>query len=73
MHMKRKKLTYNKAIHLGMSILDLSKILMYNFHYDYIKPKYRDEAKLLFTDIDCHMYKIKTEDFYADIAGDIEK
>ena len=70
-HMKRTKLYYNKPIYLGMCILDLSKTLMYNFHYNYIKSKYGDRSKLLFTDTDSLAYEIKTDDFYADIAPDI--
>ncbi|XP_065642822.1 uncharacterized protein LOC136074432 [Hydra vulgaris] len=71
-HMKRTKLMYNKPIYLGMSILELSKTLMYEFHYDYIKNKYADRAKLLFTDTDSLTYEIKTEDFYSNISKDIE-
>jgi len=72
-HMKRTKLKYNKPIYLGMCILDLSKTLMYQFHYNVIKKKYRDKAKLLFTDTDSLAYEIQTDDFYNDIANDIEK
>src|SRR6218665_2466903 len=71
-HMKRTKLVYNKPIYLGMCILDLSKTLMYDFHYNYIKPKYDDRAKLVLTDTDSLIYVIETDDFYADIAGDVE-
>ena len=70
--MKRTSLTFNKPVYLGMCILDLSKTIMYEFHYKYIKPKYGDKAKLLFTDTDSLMYEIKTEDFYKDIRGDVK-
>ena len=72
-HMKKTKVYYNKPIYLGMSILDLSKTLMYDFHYNYIKKKYRDKACLLFTDTDSLMYEIQTEDFYRDIGPDVER
>ena len=71
-HMKKTSLTMNKPIYLGMCILDLSKTIMYEFHYNYIKPKYGDKAKLLFTDTDSLMYEIQTEDFYKDISGDVK-
>ena len=70
-HMKKTSLTMNKPVYLGMSILDLSKTLMYDFHYNYIKPKYGNKAKLLFTDTDSFLYEIQTEDFYKDISGDV--
>ena len=71
-HMKKTSLTMIKPVYLGMCILDLSKTIMYDFHYNYIKPKYGDKAKLLFTDTDSLMYEIETEDFYKDISGDVK-
>ena len=63
----------NKPFYLGMSILDISKTLMYEFWYDYIKPKYKDKTKLCYTDTDSFVIHIKTGDFYEDIAGDVKK
>ena len=71
-HMKKTSLTMNKPVYLGMTILDLSKTVMYDFHYKYIKPKYGSKAKLLFTDTDSFLYEIQTEDFYKDISGDVK-
>ena len=71
-HMKKTKLYFNKPVYLGMSILDLRKSLMYDFHYNCIKTKYGDKAKLLFTDTDSLAYKIRTKDLYRDINPDIE-
>ena len=71
--MKKTKLKMNKPIYLGMSILDISKTLMYEFWYDYIKPKYQDRAKLCYMDTESFVIHIKTEDFYEDIADDVEK
>lgn len=70
-HMNRINLAYNKPIYLSTCILNLSQTLMYNFHYNYIKNKYRDSARLLFTNIDSLVYE--TEDFYADITNGVEK
>ncbi len=56
-----------------MSILDLSKMLMYDFHYNYIKPKHGNNASLLFTYTNSLCYAIKTKDFYEDISGDVER
>ena len=55
-----------------MRVLDLSKTLMYDFNYNYIKRKYGDKTKLLFTDTDSLMYEIQTEDFYEDISADVK-
>ena len=71
-HMKKTSLIMNKPVCLGACILDLSKTIMYDFHYKYIKPMYKDKAKLLFTDTDSLMYEIETEDFYKDISGDVK-
>ena len=71
-HMKRTKLKFNKPIYCGMAILDISKSLMYDFHFNYILPKYGKNQKLLFTDTDSLCYEIETEDFYKDISGDVE-
>ena len=63
-------LKLNKLVCIGMCILGLSKVLMYKFHYDYIKNKYDNKSKLLFTDIDSLMYEIKTEHVYKDFSSD---
>ena len=71
-HMKKTSLTMIKPVYLGMCILDLSKTIMFDFHYQYIKSKYGDKAKLLFSDTDSLIYEIETEDFYKDISGDVK-
>ena len=78
--MAKIKVVMKKPVYLGQAILDLSKIVMYEFHYNYMKPKYDGEnshlwgalrLKLCYMDTDSLVYKIKTEDFYTDIADDI--
>ena len=71
--MKKTKLIMNKPVYLSMSILDISKILMYEFWYDYIKPKQGDRVKLCYTDTDSFLLHIITKDFYENIAVDVEK
>ena len=67
------KVVMNKPVYLGQAILDLSKTIMYEFHNDYMKHKYRDEdLTLCYMDTDSLIYSIRTEDFYKDIADDIE-
>ena len=58
---KKVTLTLNKPGDIGMCILELKNVLMYEFHYDYIKNKYRKDSRLLFRDTDSLMYEIKTE------------
>ena len=70
--MKKTKVKMANALYLPMSIIDVTKILMYEFWYDYIKPKYRERAKLSFTDTDSFFIYIKTEDFFEDISNDVE-
>ena len=62
----------NKPVYLGLSILELSKILMYEFWYDYVKPKYGEKVKLCYMDTDSFIVYIKTDDIYKDIAEDVE-
>ena len=64
------KVVMKKLVYLGQVILDLSKIVMYEFHYDYMAPKFKD-LKLCYMDTDSLIHNIKTEDFYADIAEDV--
>ena len=71
-HMKKTEVYFNKPVYVGQAILDLSKTLMFNFHYNYIQKKYKDKAELLFTDTASLIYHIYTDDFYKDISYDIE-
>ena len=66
-HMKKNLLLLDKPSYVGMCILDLSKVLMYDFHYNFIKKKYGDKARLLFTDTDSLCYHIITDDVYEDL------
>ena len=71
--MKKTEVKMNKPMYLGQEILDISKTIMYEFWYEYIKLKYKDKAKLCYMDRDSFIINIKTEDFYEDIANDVEK
>ena len=63
----------NKLVYLGQAILDLSETLMYEFHYEYIRPKYGSKARLCYMDTDSFVYEIETKDFYRDIIKDVKE
>ncbi|XP_046547498.1 uncharacterized protein LOC124257474 [Haliotis rubra] len=67
-HLKKDTLFLNQPVYAGFSILDLSKVHMYNFHYNFIKPNYGQKAQLCFTDTDSPCYEIETPDLYADMG-----
>ena len=70
-HMRRTKMVFNKPIFVGQAILDISKTLIYDFHYKYVKQKWK-EAQLCFTDTDSLLYEIETENLFVDIAEDVD-
>ena len=70
--MKRTQTLMNKTAHSGLSILEMSKTVMYEFWYDYVKPKYREKAKLCYMDLYSFIVCIETENIYVDIAKDVE-
>ena len=71
--MKKTKVKMNKPVYLGLPILEISKTLMYEFWYNYMKPKYSDNIKLCYMDTNSFIMHIKIDDFYKDIADDVEK
>ena len=71
--MGRTGITINKPVYLGQAILDLSKMLMYKFYYDYMRPRYGSKINLCYMDTDSFVYEIEKEDFYRDIAKDVKK
>ena len=68
-HMLKTEVKMDKPIYLGAAILDLSKVLMYGFWYDYVKPTWGENARLIMTDTDSLLMEIETEDFYEDIRN----
>ena len=68
--MKKTMIELNKPVYIGVDILDDSKVIMADYHYNNIKKKYGDKAKLLFTDTDSLTYHIYTEDIYKDMLVD---
>ena len=71
--MKTARVKMTKSLYLGMSVLDISKTFMYEFWYDYIRPKYGERAKLCYPDTDSFIIYIKTKDFFKDIYNDVER
>ena len=71
--MRKTKVKINQPIYLNMSILDITKTLMYQFWHYYIKPKYKDNTKLCYMGTDSFVIYIKTEDYYEDVANDVEE
>ena len=69
-HKIKETLTLDRPAYVGMCILDLSKTLMYDFHYNYVKSRYNNKAKLLFTDTDSLCYEIETKDIYKELRED---
>ena len=73
MEMKKIEVKINRAIYLGQAVLDLSKTLMFEFWYDYLKPMYSDKTRLCYTDTDSVIMHIKTDYFYKDIRANVNK
>ena len=71
--MNKTKVKMNKPMYLGLSILDISEVLMYEFWYDYMKLKYKNKVKLCYMDTNSLIMNIKTNDFYKDISYDVDK
>ena len=71
--MRKTEITMNKPVYLGQAILDISKTLMYEFYYEYMKPKYGNKVKLCYTDTDSFIMQIFTDDFYADLSSDAKR
>ena len=70
--MRKTQILMNKLVYLGLSILDLSKTVMYEFWYDHVKPKYGENAKISYMDTDSFIVHVKTDDIYKDITEDVE-
>ena len=73
MEMKKTSVKINKPLYLGISILDISKTLMYEFWYDYLKPKYNDKAKLCYMDTDSFALNIFIKNFFENVNNDVER
>ena len=73
LHMRRDQILFNRPIYVGMCVLELSKLLMYEFYYDYMKQKYGDKCKLLYTDTDSLLLDVECEDYYKDMEKDLDR
>ena len=73
MELKKRDVYMNKPLYLGQAVLDHSKILMYEFWYGYLQPKYNDKIELRYMDTDSFIIYVETEDFYSDISNDVSK
>ena len=71
--MRKTEVLMDKPIAVGQAILDISKVLMHEFYYDYLKSKYQDKVKLCYMDTDSFILQIQTDDFYEDISNDVDK
>ena len=71
--MRKTEVLMDKPIYLGQAILDISKTLIYEFWYDYLKPKYQDKVKLCYIDTDSYTLHIETNGFFADIANNVDE
>ena len=71
--MKKTQITMSTLVYSGLSILDLSKTLRYEFWYDFVKPKYGEKSKLCYIDTDSFNVHVKTKDIYREIAENVEK
>ena len=72
-HLQKNEIHFRKPITIGLAILDVSKILMYDFYYDHMKPVYRENMKLLYTDTDSFIFYVNTDNVYDDIKRHIER
>ncbi|XP_051165289.1 uncharacterized protein LOC127284052 [Leptopilina boulardi] len=71
--LRKTEVLLNKPIYVGLSVLDISKTLIYDFHYGYMLEKYGENCKLMYTDTDSLIYEIKCKDVYNDMKNDIQK
>ena len=70
--MRKTQILMNKPVYFSLSILDLSKTVLYEFWYDYVKPKYGENVKLCYIDTDSCIFHVKTDDIYKDVAKEVE-